>query len=69
MLLRVCVCAVERRPWEAFGRVRHDAVERFGGATAVLRSPAAGQWRDDDGGVSAFLRTCAVEPWRDAMAG
>jgi hypothetical protein len=39
MLLRVCDYAVERRPWEAFGRVPHDAAERFGG-TAFPRASA-----------------------------
>ena len=39
---------------EAFGRAEFDRVkdelaERFGGATAFLRSPALGAWQETDG--------------------
>ncbi len=34
---------------EAFGRVRRELTERFGGVTAYLRSPATGLWQRDDG--------------------
>ena len=38
-------------PKSAFGQVRAELTERFGGVTAYLRSPAVGAWEDDDGDV------------------
>lgn len=38
------------KPW--VDRVREELVERFGGVTAFVRSPAVGLWEDDDGEVS-----------------
>ncbi|MBD0321237.1 MAG: hypothetical protein ICV87_12930, partial [Gemmatimonadetes bacterium] len=35
-------------PRTEFGRVRAELVERFGGVTAYLRSPATGAWRAED---------------------
>ena len=32
--------------------VRKELTERFGGATAFLRAPAAGLWKDDEGDVA-----------------
>lgn len=34
-----------------FKQVRRELTERFGGATAFARSPARGDWEDDDGDV------------------
>ncbi len=36
-------------PRAEFDRVRNELTERFGGATAFLRSPASGVWKEDDG--------------------
>lgn len=33
----------------AFDQVRTELVERFGGVTAFLRSPAEGAWKQSDG--------------------
>jgi hypothetical protein len=33
-------------------RVRSELTERFGGATAYLRAPASGLWKDDGGDVA-----------------
>ena len=35
-----------------FDRVKGELAERFGGATAFLRSPASGVWQEDNGGTS-----------------
>jgi hypothetical protein len=32
--------------------VRKELTERFGGATAFLRAPAAGLWKDEEGDVA-----------------
>ena len=37
-------------PRSALDRVRDELTERFGGATAYLRAPAQGAWKDDDQG-------------------
>jgi hypothetical protein len=34
-----------------FEIVRHELTERFGGVTAYMRSPATGQWKDEDGQI------------------
>ena len=34
-----------------FDAVRAELVERFGGVTAYVRSPAVGAWENDDGAV------------------
>ena len=47
-------------PRAALDRVRHELTERFGGATAYMRSPAAGLWKDDEGDV-AHDEVVAVE--------
>lgn len=61
----------ERFPREALDRVRHELTERFGGATAYLRAPAAGLWKD--GGevekddvvmVEVMARHLDLEWWR-----
>jgi hypothetical protein len=36
-------------PGSEFDRVRNELTERFGGATAFLRSPALGVWKEDNG--------------------
>jgi hypothetical protein len=36
-------------PGSEFDRVRNELTERFGGATAFLRSPASGVWKEDNG--------------------
>ena len=36
-------------PRARFDAVRTTLVERFGGATAYVRSPAVGEWEDEDG--------------------
>ena len=33
-------------------RVREELVDRYGGVTAFVRSPAVGLWEDEDGDVS-----------------
>lgn len=38
-------------PRSALDRVRAELTERFGGATAYLRAPAAGLWKDQEGDV------------------
>jgi len=38
-------------PKAMFDRVREELTKRFGGATAFVRSPAVGAWKDDDGDV------------------
>ena len=38
-------------PKAEFDRVRAELTERFGGATAFLRSPAVGAWEDDEGDI------------------
>ena len=38
-------------PRAEFDRVRAELTERFGGATAFLRSPAVGAWEDEEGDV------------------
>lgn len=38
-------------PRALFDRVREELTERFGGATAFVRSPAVGAWEDEDGDV------------------
>ena len=38
-------------PRSSFDEVRSELTGLFGGATAYLRSPAAGAWEDDDGDV------------------
>lgn len=37
-------------PRAALDRVRDELTERFGGATAYLRAPALGAWKDEDEG-------------------
>lgn len=39
----------ERRPFPRadFDRVRAELIERFGGVTAFLQSPATGAWKDE----------------------
>jgi len=39
----------ERRPFPRadFDRVRAELIERFGGVTAFLQSPAAGAWKEE----------------------
>jgi hypothetical protein len=36
---------------DEFDRVRRELIERFGGVTAFMRSPAIGLWADDGGRV------------------
>ena len=38
-------------PRAGLDRVRAELTERFGGATAYLRAPAAGLWKDQEGDV------------------
>jgi hypothetical protein len=38
-------------PHERFAQVRDELTDRFGGATAYLRSPAQGTWKVGSGGV------------------
>jgi hypothetical protein len=38
----------QRFPAEYFDSVRNDLINRFGGVTAFLRSPALGLWKTDD---------------------
>lgn len=38
-------------PREWYDALRHQLTERFGGATAHLRAPAEGLWKDAEGGV------------------
>jgi hypothetical protein len=40
-----------RFPKDGFDRVRQELIERFGGVTAFLRSPATGLWADEGGQV------------------
>lgn len=37
---------------DAFGDVRRELTERFGGATLYARAPAVGLWKDGDGEVA-----------------
>ena len=39
-------------PRAELDRVRQELTERFGGATAYLRAPAAGLWKDEEGDVA-----------------
>ena len=39
-------------PREELDRVREELTERFGGATAYLRAPAAGLWKDQEDDVA-----------------
>ena len=56
-----------------FDRVRNELTERFGGATAFLRSPASGVWKEDDGDIThdqivileAMTDTLDRDWWRD----
>lgn len=41
----------QRFPKKAFDEVRAQLLDRFGGVTAYVRSPAVGAWEDDDGEV------------------
>jgi hypothetical protein len=41
----------ERLPRERFAEVRRELTSRYGGATAFLRSPAEGTWKDEAGRV------------------
>jgi hypothetical protein len=38
----------QKFPAEYFDSVRNDLINRFGGVTAFLRSPAVGLWKTDD---------------------
>jgi hypothetical protein len=38
----------QKFPAEYFDSVRNDLINRFGGVTAFLRSPALGLWKTDD---------------------
>ena len=39
-------------PRAMLDRVRNELIERFGGVTAYLRSPAEGAWKEDETSVS-----------------
>ncbi len=43
--------AGEPVPRAELDRVRQDLTERYGGATAYLRAPASGLWKDEGGDV------------------
>lgn len=59
-------------PRAEFDTVKGELTERFGGATAYLRAPAAGLWKDDEGDVArddvvvmeAMVRHLEREWWR-----
>ena len=51
ILLPLYTDSGERLPSERFAEVRRELTSRYGGATAFLRSPAEGTWKDDDGRV------------------
>ena len=51
ILLPLCGDSGERLPKERYAQVRRELTARYGGATAFLRSPAEGTWKDDDGKV------------------
>ena len=39
-------------PRRLFHRIRQELTQKFGGATAFLRSPAEGFWREEEGQVN-----------------
>ena len=38
----------QKFPTELFESVRHELLDRFGGVTAFVRSPAVGLWKESD---------------------
>ena len=42
-------------------RVREELVDRYGGVTAFVRSPAVGLWEDEDGDVSREVMAEALD--------
>jgi hypothetical protein len=51
ILLPLYADSGERLPKDRYAQVRRELTARYGGATAFLRSPAQGTWKDDDGKV------------------
>lgn len=57
----------ERFPRETFEGVRDDLMERFGGLTAFVQSPAQGLWKDARSGTTARDDMILIEVMVEAV--